>query len=91
MTDKALPAGWVIQVTVLPPRGEARWIGPTVLGAPSFQYFNVAIAAAETAIEATTKQLAKNGARGGEMHAIRGLSSGELATLHLKAGEVKAA
>ena len=96
MTEKAPPAGWVVQVTLpappAPPRADGfRWIGPVVSGAPSFQYFNVAIAASSKAIEATTKHLVKADAKTGEMSAVRGLSAGEIAALSLKAGEVKPA
>jgi hypothetical protein len=61
------------------------------LSAPSFQYFNVAIAAPKTAIEATTKHLVAAEAQGGEMSVVRGLSSREIAALSLKAGEVRPA
>jgi hypothetical protein len=61
-------------------------------GAPSFKYFNVAIAAPDKAMEATTKYLAKDAdAKAGEMSVVRKLSSGEIAALSLKAGEVKPA
>jgi hypothetical protein len=96
MTQKAPPAGWVVQVTVpapiAPPRADGtRWIGAVALSAPSFQYFNVAIAAANNAIEATSKHLAKAKAEDGEMCVVRGLSSAEITALSLKAGEVKPA
>jgi hypothetical protein len=96
MIDKASPAGCVVQVTVPalidPGKVEAvRWIGPTLPGAPSFKYFNVAIAAHDKAIEATMKHLAKGEAMDGEMSVVRALSPGEVAALHLKAGEVKLA
>ena len=96
MTEKAPPAGWVVQVSVpapiAPPRADGtRWIGAVALSAPSFEYYNVAIAAANNAIEATTKHLAKVEARDGEMSVVRGLSSAEIAALKLKAGEVRPA
>ena len=96
MSEKAPPAGWVVQLTVPAPpdvpRAEAvRWIGPALPGAPSFKYFNVAIAAQDKAIEATTKHLAKAEIKDGEMSVVRALSSAEIAALHLKAGEVKLA
>ena len=62
-----------------------------MLGAPSFQYFNVAIAAPNKAIEATTKFLAKGEATDGEKSVVRGLSAREIAALRLEAGEVKPA
>jgi hypothetical protein len=94
MTDKATPAGWVVQVTVPAPLatpGTTRWVGPVALAAPSFKYFNVAIAAPNKAIEATAKHLAKAEGADAEMSVVRGLSPGEIAALSLKAGEVKPA
>ena len=98
MAAKAPPAGWVVQVTVPAPPTPAsatgtRWIGPTLLGAPSFEYFNVAIASPDKAIEATTKYLAKGkvDAEGVDASTVRELSSAEVAALRLKAGEVKPA
>ena len=96
MTDKARPAGWVVQV-IIPTKPEqsalpgARWrgVGAALLGAPTFKYFNVAIAAAGKAIEATTKHLADPEDR--ETSVVRGLSSEEIAVLGLNAGEVKPA
>ena len=93
MTDKASPAGWVVQATippaVTPP--SPQWIGPTVSSAPSFQYFNVAVADSDKAVEATTKHLTKANAGAGEVRAVRALSSAEIAALGLKSGEVKPA
>jgi len=60
-----------------------------LLGAPSFKYFNVAIAAAAKAIEATTQHLADTEDR--ETSVVRALSSEEIALLRLKPGEVGAA
>jgi hypothetical protein len=91
MTEKPSPAGWVVQVTT---QGKAS-LTPTatgrlsaIRGAPSFQYFNVAIAAAAKAIEAVSR-LAD--AEGKEAHVVRGLSPKELAALGLQAGEIKPA
>jgi hypothetical protein len=96
MTEKTPPAGWVVQQTVpaplsTPGADRSRWIGPVVLAAPSFQYFNVAIASVEKAIEATSKHLARAEANDGEMSVVRGLSLGEIAALRLEIGEVKPA
>ena len=96
MPEKTSPAGWVVQVAVpapiAPPRADGtRWIGAVALSAPSFQYFNVAIAAPKNAIEATTKHLASAEAKGGEMSVVRQLSSKEIAALSLAAGEVRPA
>jgi hypothetical protein len=59
-----------------------------LLGAPSFQYFNAAIAAAGKAVEAA-KHFAEAGDR--EAHVVRALSSEEVVALGLKDGEVKPA
>jgi hypothetical protein len=96
MTDKSTPAGWVVQAAVpavvTAPRPDAvRWIGPAMLGAPSFKYFNAAIAAPAKAIEAVTKHIADAGGSEGEMSVVRGLSAAEIAALNLKAGQIKPA
>jgi hypothetical protein len=97
MTAKAPPAGWVIQVAVATTRSVAaadtRWRGPVVADAPSFQYFNAAIADPAKAVEATKKLMAKGDALAMDWptSTVRGLSSAELAALDLKAGEVKPA
>ena len=96
MIDKSIPAGWVVQVAI-PAKSEAReaeapWRPPVMLvSAPTFEYFNVAVAAADKAMEATTKHLAKAETKEGEMSVVRGLSSGEITALNLSAGEVKPA
>jgi hypothetical protein len=93
MTDRAPPAGWVVQVTIpapaplAPPSG--RWIGPAALSAPSFKYFNVAIADLNMAVEATARQSAEAEPR--ETRVVRELSAREIDALSLKAGEVKLA
>ena len=70
MTDKASPAGWVVQVTIPAPAAPSsqeggRWNGPQMLGAPSFEYCNVAIASPDKAVEATRKCLGKSRAPSG--------------------------
>ena len=98
MTDKASPAGWVVQVTIPAPTAPstqegARWKGPQMLGAPSFEYCNVAIASPDKAVEATRKYLAGAKADAGVVNActVRELSPAEVAALGLKAGEVRPA
>jgi hypothetical protein len=93
MTDKAPPAGWVIQLTIpgLPSAEGVKWLGSAVLAAPSFKYFNVAMADRGKATEAATTYLAKIEGMDGETHAVRALSSAEMDTLGLNAGEVKPA
>ena len=79
MTDKtSAAAGWVIEVVTL------RQVGP-----PLFKYFNVAIADAAKVVEAARKQ--PTAAQANRVNAVRQLSSGEIAALHLKAGQVKPA
>jgi len=92
MHNKATAAGWVVQVTI---PGQASRTQSTsnrfsaALGAPSFKYFNVAIAAAEAAIKATTKYLADP--EHPETTVVRALSLGEITALGLAAGDVKPA
>ncbi len=81
----------MIPASLAPRKAEARWIGAAVLGAPSFEYYNVAIAAPNKAIEATAKHLAKGDAKDGEKSVVRGLSAREIAALKLEAGQVKPA
>ncbi|MGH7488290.1 MAG: hypothetical protein ACREMY_22230, partial [bacterium] len=69
------------------------WRDPSWLrGAPSFKYFNVAIAAPDKAMEATSKYLAQGAeAMVGELSVARKLSAGEIVALGLAAGDVKPA
>ena len=93
MTEKAPPAGWVVQVTIPATpalsSSSAVWRRLNLRDAPSFKYFNVAIAAAAKALEATTKHSAETEDR--EVGIVRGLSSKEIAALRLMPGEVKPA
>jgi hypothetical protein len=89
MTDKTHPAGWVVQVTTPGQPSLTRSTSgrlSAVLGAPSFKYFNVAIAAAGKAVEATTKHLADTEEK--ETRVVRGLSLQEIAALRLSPGDV---
>jgi hypothetical protein len=93
MTEEASAVGWIVQVTisapVMPPSpGAARWIGRDVSGAPTFKYFNVALAAPDKAVEATAKHLDRTI---DDTRAVRKLSAGEVAALKLKVGEVRPA
>jgi 3-deoxy-D-manno-octulosonate 8-phosphate phosphatase KdsC-like HAD superfamily phosphatase len=95
MSAKAPPVGWVVQATIAAPpappsKDGAKWVGDKMPDAPSFRYFNVAIADPNKAVEATAKYLAKAHTEGG-LSAVRELSSAEVAALSLKAGEVKPA
>ena len=94
MTDKATPAGWVVQLTIPVPVSEnaqSRWVGRPSLGPPIFRYFNVAIAAPFKAIEATREHLAGTEDKDREMSVVRGLSEPEIAALSLNVGDVKPA
>jgi len=96
MTDKAPPAGWVVQVTILAPIAPAsqeRWIGPKLSDAPSFQYYNVAVSNPNKAIEATANYVAKGKADAADVAAntVRELSPAEIAVLGLEAGEARPA
>jgi hypothetical protein len=91
MTVKAEPAGWVVQITIAAPiaSAQAGWVGPITADAPAFQYFNVAIIDPVEAVEATR---AHSGAdKDASIAPVRPLSSAELASIPLKAGEVKPA
>ena len=79
MTDKASPAGWVVQVSTQEP-GE---------GPPKFSYFNVAVDAADKAVDAAKKKT--KAADNTHISTVRGLSSPELASLDIRPGEVKPA
>jgi hypothetical protein len=79
MPHKASAAGWVIEVVTLMKDG----------GPPLYKYFNVAIAEVTEAVEATRKQRAA--AQANRVEAVRPLSSGEIAALRLRAGQVKPA
>jgi len=77
--DKASPAGWVVQIMTPGHAGAA----------PAFRYFNVAVADAKMAVEATAKHVTPEG----EAHIspVRQLSAQEVAAIRLKAGAVKPA
>ena len=94
MSDKTAPAGWVVQLTipvhVAPTRADGTpWIGPPILGAPSLQYFNVAIADVEMAVEATRKHSGSDS--GVIVGVVRALSAAEVASIPLSVGEVRRA
>jgi hypothetical protein len=90
MTDKASPTGWVVQVIIPAPITQVG-AQATALSAPSFRYFNVAIADPRMAIEATSKHLPDADADDLRIGVVRGLSSKEIDALSLLAGEVKPA
>jgi len=84
MTEKAPPAGWVVQIVI--PAEAREWIGATLPDAPSLKYFNAAFVVARMAIEAA-RQLAAVG----KGSVVRALSSAEIAALGLQPGDVKPA
>ena len=94
MSEKAPPAGWVVQVIVpappsTPSATAPRWRGQQAESAPSFKYFNVAISDADKAVAAAAAQM--SGSDGLRFDALRALSAAELASIHLKTGQVKPA
>ena len=94
MSDKTTPAGWVVQLTLPAPIAPTRadgtpWIGPAILGAPSLQYFNVAIADAEMAVIAKRKHSGSNSEV--IIGVVRALSAAEVASIPLSVGEVRRA
>jgi hypothetical protein len=93
-SQQAMPAGWVVQLTlpapVTPPRsGDNPWIGAVVLGTPLFQYFNVAIADPKTAVEATRKHSGSDD--DATIGTVRALSAEEVASISLSQGEIRRA
>ncbi|HKZ95447.1 MAG TPA: hypothetical protein VJ045_00545 [Hyphomicrobiaceae bacterium] len=78
MTDKSSPAGWVVQIST-----------QTREDAPKFAFFNVAIGAADKAIEAARKRA--GAADDARIAVVRQLSSAEIAAINLRTGEVKPA
>jgi hypothetical protein len=90
MTEKSSPAGWVVQLSIPGKTTEgSMWRGPALAEAPTFQFFNVAIASNEKAIEAARK---KSGASNEiVMSTVRALSASEVEFVGLKSGEVKPA
>jgi hypothetical protein len=70
-----------------------QWIGRSLPSAPSFRYYNVAIASPDSAAEATTAYHAKTttNAEVDGTCVVRELSSAEIAALSLTVGEVRRA
>ena len=92
MTDKTSPAGWVVQLTI---PGEpiilvegSRWRTP-MSTAPTFHFFNVAIGSPEKALEAARKTAGASDEA--PVRVVRALSSSEIASINLPAGEAKPA
>ncbi len=77
MTDKASPAGWVVQVTA-----------PDDSEPPVFVFYNVAVRDYDKAVEFVRMRLGVTIAR---VSVVRPRTAGELATAKVKNGELKAA
>lgn len=90
MTEKYSAAGWVVQLSI---PGKAvqgdQWRGPALTDAPTFQFYNVAVAASDMAIEAARKKA--GAAEDAPMTAVRRLSPSEVAHVGLKTGEARLA
>jgi hypothetical protein len=79
MIDDASPAGWVVMVMSAAPGN----------GAPSFRYFNAAIASADKAVEETKRR--PDSSPSMRVQTIRRLSADEIERLGLATGEVRPA
>jgi hypothetical protein len=94
MSQSASPSGWIVEV-ITPGRPDAHIApgarkNPTLLGPPSFSYFNVAIGDATKAVAAVTEKV-DDPAGVLRIEAKRALTTGEMTKLNLKAGEIKPA
>ena len=93
MTDQKSHSGWVVQVTLPAPLSTtpeaSKWIGPAILAAPSFEYYNVAVGTPEQAVEAVRKKTGSP--EDVRVHAVRSLSASEVKSIPLKTGEVRPA
>ncbi len=92
MSENAAAAGWVVQLTIpgvpkVPVEG-AKW-RPAETTNPTFEFFNVAIGSAEKAIEAARKKAGAS--EEAALRAVRSLSSTEIDSIKLRAGEAKPA
>ena len=86
-------AGWVVQITIPlePPSVVPEWVGTPVSAGAKFQYFNVAMANPDKAIETAAKHFANTNGGVFDAKVVRALSSAELASLRLNSGEIKPA
>jgi hypothetical protein len=88
MTEKTSAAGWVVQITIpgvpiIQAEG-TKW-RPATSTAPTFQFFNVAIASAEKAVEAVRKSVGASAEA--PLRVVRALSPAEIDVLRLRVGE----
>ena len=90
LIDSTKAAGWVVQLTVPGAALEGGGLrGPAVQGAPSFQFFNVAIGSADEAVEAVRHNV--KAAEDAPIRVVRSLSVAELASIGLRSGQIKPA
>jgi hypothetical protein len=90
MTEKSVPAGFVVQLTIPGKKTEGgTWRGAALEDAPTFQFFNVAIAADDKAVEAARKKISAS--EEAPMRTVRTLSASEIAFLGMRSGEVRPA
>lgn len=94
MSEAAPPSGWIVEV-LTPGRPDTRVIAgarknAALPGPPSFAYFNVAIGDVAKAVAAVTAQT-DDPAGVLLIEGKRALTTGEIAKLNLKAGEIKPA
>jgi hypothetical protein len=92
MSENTAAAGWVVQLTIpgvpkVPVEG-AKW-RPAETTNPTFEFFNVAIGSAEKAVEAARKKAGAS--EEATLRAVRSLSSTEIDSIKLRAGEAKPA
>jgi hypothetical protein len=92
MSETAAASGWVVQLTIpgvprIQPEG-AKW-RPAELTSPTFQFFNVAIGSADKAVEAARKKAGAS--EEATLRVVRSLSSSEIDSIKLRAGEAKLA
>jgi hypothetical protein len=92
MNQNTAAAGWVVQLTIpgvliIRPEG-AKW-RPAENSAPTYQFFDVAIASADKAIEAARKLAGASDEA--VMRVVRALSASEIDAIKLRAGDIKPA
>jgi len=89
MTEKTA-TGWVVQLTIPgTATASSQWRGPPLMDAATFRFFNVAIASADKAIEATRKKVGAS--EEALMRTVRPLSAAEISFEGMRTGDVKPA
>jgi hypothetical protein len=92
MTEKTSPTGWVVQITIpgvpiIQAEG-SKW-RPAMSTAPTFEFFNVAISSADKAVEVVRKSVGASAEA--PLRVVRALSTAEINSIPLRAGEAKPA